>query len=87
MVGHYTDAGTVPLNPHVDITRKHGEILGCWGTEVRHSYRAMTLVSEHFRTYPWDRCISRIYPLPEAEKALLDVERLQVIKAVIAPGA
>lgn len=26
IVGRYTDAGTVPVNPHVDINRKHADV-------------------------------------------------------------
>lgn len=86
LVGHYTDTGTVPINPHLDITRKHAEILGCWGTEVRHSFQAMRLLSENAKEFPWASLLSRTYKLSEAEQALRDVKNLKVIKAVIAPG-
>jgi threonine dehydrogenase-like Zn-dependent dehydrogenase len=39
VVGQYTDAGPVEINPHWDINRKHLEIRGCWGSDFSHFYR------------------------------------------------
>ena len=36
VVGQYTDAGDVTLNPHRLINRTHVTILGCWGYEYSH---------------------------------------------------
>ncbi|MEJ2548674.1 MAG: zinc-binding dehydrogenase [Gemmatimonadota bacterium] len=30
IAGHYTDTGTTPLNPHLDVNRKHADIRGQW---------------------------------------------------------
>jgi len=87
LVGHYTDAGSVDINPHLDITKKHAEILGCWGTEPKHVWQAMDWIARTRDRLPWQKCISGFYPLEEAEQALRDVEALRVIKAVIAPSA
>ena len=41
VVGHYADAGTVELNPHLEINRKHLEIRGVWGVDFSHFYKAL----------------------------------------------
>jgi len=86
LVGHYTDAGCVQINPHLDINKKHAEILGCWGTEARHLWQTMEWLSRTKDLFPWEKCVSGIYPLDRAEQALGDVEALRVVKALIAPG-
>ncbi|MDI7250503.1 MAG: alcohol dehydrogenase, partial [Bacillota bacterium] len=85
VVGQYTDNGPVEINPHLDINRKHLDIRGCWGTEFTHLYRATDLLATRGRDAPYEQAISRFYSLDECQQALLDVERLRVIKAVIKP--
>lgn len=83
VAGHYTDAGEVRINPHVDITRKHADVRGRWGTEFGHFVRALRLVAKH--ELPFAQVIGGRYALSEAGRALADVERLRVSKAIIAP--
>jgi L-iditol 2-dehydrogenase len=85
VVGQYTDAGTVEINPHWDINRKHLEIRGCWGTDFSHVYRGVKVVAKHGERFGYERFISRKYSLEEANQALADVEELKVVKAVIEP--
>ncbi|MEW5932640.1 MAG: zinc-binding dehydrogenase, partial [Bacillota bacterium] len=85
VVGQYTDNGPVEINPHLDVNRKHLDIRGCWGTEFTHLYRATDLLATRGRDAPYEQAISRLYSLDECQQALLDVERLRVIKAVIKP--
>jgi threonine dehydrogenase-like Zn-dependent dehydrogenase len=85
VVGQYTDAGTVEVNPHWDINRKHLEIRGCWGTDFSHVYRGVKVVAKHGERFGYERFISRKYSLEEANQALADVEELKVVKAVIEP--
>ncbi|HHY95973.1 MAG TPA: zinc-binding dehydrogenase [Firmicutes bacterium] len=85
VVGQYTDHGPVEINPHLDINRKHLDIRGCWGTEFTHLYRATDLLTARGHDAPYEKAISRFYSLEECQQALLDVEHLQVIKAVIKP--
>jgi L-iditol 2-dehydrogenase len=47
VVGQYTDAGTVEVNPHWNTNRKHLEIRGCWGTDFSHVYRGVKVVAKH----------------------------------------
>jgi threonine dehydrogenase-like Zn-dependent dehydrogenase len=85
VVGQYTDAGMVEVNPHWDINRKHLEIRGCWGTDFSHVYRGVKVVAKHGERFGYERFISRKYSLEEANQALADVEELKVVKAVIEP--
>ena len=84
VVGHYTDGGPVAVNPHLDINKKHINILGQWGTDLGHISRALTLVGKHHP--PLARIAGATYALEDAEKALADVRDLRVTKAIIAPA-
>ncbi len=86
VAGHYTDAGTVPLNPHSQLNRKHVELRGQWGTDLRHLVGALRMLARHGDALPFERIIGGVYPLERAGAALDDVEALRVTKAVIAPG-
>lgn len=85
VVGQYTDAGDVALNPHWDINRKHLEIRGTWGIDFSHFYRSMRVMAKHGARYPWEKLITKSYTLNEVNQAIEDVAALKVIKAVIKP--
>jgi threonine dehydrogenase-like Zn-dependent dehydrogenase len=85
IVGQYTDAGEVTINPHYDINRKHLEIRGTWGTDLSHVYRSLKVMAKHGDRFRWERFISKKYRLEEAAQALADVENLKVVKAVVEP--
>ncbi len=86
VVGHYSDVGEVPLNPHLDINRKHVDVRGQWGTAFHHLTRALTLLARHSHRLPLDRIVGKWYGMEEAEAALADVEALRVTKALISPN-
>lgn len=83
--GHYTDTGSVELNPHLHINRRHANILGQWGTEFRHLVRALELLAKHRDRLPFRDVIGARYGLDHADRALADVEALRVTKAIIDP--
>jgi L-iditol 2-dehydrogenase len=85
VVGQYTDSGDVSINPHRHINRRHAEILGCWGYEFTHLYRALELMAKHRDRFRWRDLITREYPLEKAGEALADMEAMRVVKAVIRP--
>ncbi len=87
IAGHYTDAGTVPVNPHLDLNRKHVEVLGQWGSQFHHWKRALEVFARYRERMPFAEVIGRRYRLDEADAALDDVEALRVTKAVILPAA
>ncbi len=84
IVGHYTDAGAVAVNPHLDINRKHAEIRGQWGSEFHHWKRALDTLVRYRERIPFAEVIGRRYRLEQANQALADVAALQVTKALIA---
>ncbi|MEE8572554.1 MAG: zinc-binding dehydrogenase [Gemmatimonadota bacterium] len=84
--GHYTDTGTVEINPHVHINRRHANILGQWGTDFRHIVRALRLLAKHRDRLPFSKVIGVRYGLEQADQALEDVAALRVTKAVIEPN-
>ena len=85
IVGHYTDAGSVPVNPHLDVNRKHADVRGQWGSEFHHWTRALDTLVRYRQRMPFADVIGRRYQLEEANQALDDVEALRVTKAVITP--
>lgn len=86
VAGHYTDAGTIPFNPHTQLNRKHLEIRGQWGTRFRHLVRALRVFARHRDRLPFRDVIGERYGLDRAAEALAAVEALAVTKAVIEPG-
>ena len=86
IVGQYTDMGAIPVNPHVDINRKHLEIRGTWGIDFGHLWRAMRVLEKHGDRFQWERFISKRYTLDQANQALADVEQLRIVKALIDPN-
>ncbi|MFX0086210.1 MAG: zinc-binding dehydrogenase [Candidatus Hodarchaeota archaeon] len=85
IVGQYTNAGDIELNPHTDINKKHVTIKGSWGSDFSHFYLAVKLVEKYSTIYPFETIISKEYSLTEITTALNDVEQLKVMKAIIKP--
>eukprot|EP00250_Pteridium_aquilinum_P022781 c25696_g1_i1 orf=227-1363(-) len=86
VVGQYTDNGSVDINPHFQINRKHITIKGSWGSDFSHFYRGVQFMA-HMSHLPWDLVVSKIYPLKDAQVALTSVEKLEVFKALLSPDA
>jgi L-iditol 2-dehydrogenase len=87
VVGQYADHGSVPINPHRLINRKHVEIRGVWGSDFSHFQRAVEFAARWGQKVPWREQVSGRYPLERVKEALEAVERREVLKAVIEPGA
>jgi len=87
IVGQYSDSGNVELSPHYDLNRKHIEIRATWGIDYSHLYRAGRLLARYAGELPLSEMVTRRYRLEEAEAALIDVEQLHVVKAVLEPNA
>jgi L-iditol 2-dehydrogenase len=86
VVGQYTDAGDVALNPHRHINRRHATLLGCWGYEYTHLHRSVLMMARHRERFAWRQLVTREYRLGEAGRALADMEALAVVKALIQPA-
>jgi L-iditol 2-dehydrogenase len=85
VVGQYTDAGDVAINPHRHVNRRHVTIHGCWGYEYTHLHRSLAMMARHRDRFRWGDLVTREYGLAEAGQALADMERLAVVKALIRP--
>ena len=85
VVGQYTDHGTIPINPHTQINRKHVELRGCWGSDYSHFYRAVELAARFQDRIPWRDMVTGRFGLDQADDALRQVERRQLLKALIVP--
>jgi threonine dehydrogenase-like Zn-dependent dehydrogenase len=84
IAGHYTDAGPVTINAHHQINRKHLEIRGCWGSEVRHFLRALSILEAH-PSIPFRKIGAKRYGLGQLNDALADAEALRIPKALVDP--
>ena len=87
IVGQYTDAGSVEVNPHLQINRKHLEIRGSWGTAYRHVYRGIQMMARHRERFPWGEMVSHTFTLDEANEGLELVASFGAVKALIVPGS
>lgn len=85
IVGQYTNAGDVEINPHLDINKKHLTVRGSWGSDFSHFYKAVKFVEHFYNKLPLDLIISKEYNLDEINEALNDVKNLKVMKALISP--
>jgi threonine dehydrogenase-like Zn-dependent dehydrogenase len=83
--GQYTDNGSIEINPHWQINRKHVEIKGCWGSRYDHFHRAVALTARYGHLKPWKEMVTARFPLDRADEALAAVEARTAIKAVIVP--
>jgi L-iditol 2-dehydrogenase len=86
IVGQYTDHGPVPINPHVQLNRKHVDLRGCWGSDYSHFHRAVELAARFQDRVPWRELVSTRFGLARAGEALAAVERQELLKAIIEPG-
>jgi threonine dehydrogenase-like Zn-dependent dehydrogenase len=84
IAGHYTDAGPIAINVHLQINRKHLDIRGCWGSEPRHFLRALSILETH-PAIPFRRIGARRYGLRQLNEALADAEALRIPKALVDP--
>src|SRR5215203_5942802 len=82
IAGHYTDAGATSINAHHQINRKHLEIRGCWGSEVRHFLRALSILERH-PNIPFRKIGARRYGLHQLNEALADAEAMRIPKALV----
>jgi len=85
IVGQYTDHGAIPVNPHLQINKKHLDIRGVWGIDYSHLHRAVLLLERYNDRFHWERLITHRFGLDQANKALDAVRSGAAIKALIDP--
>jgi L-iditol 2-dehydrogenase len=84
--GQYTDSGTVPINPHLHINRKHVELRGCWGSDYSHFHRSVQIAAQHQDQVPWGDMVDHRFTLDQAQQALEAVAARSLVKAIVTPN-
>ena len=85
VAGQYTDAGSVEVNPHVDINRKHLRVQGVWGSDFSHFYRSVQLLRNPHAAAVYSEMSITEYKLTDTNDALADVAEGRTTKALITP--
>lgn len=85
IVGQYTNAGDVSINPHLDLNKKHLEVRGCWGADFSHFYKSVRLMTDPSRSAAWSTLPLKFYGLSEVNAALKDVAAGAASKSLINP--
>lgn len=83
--GHYTDNGSIDINPHWQINRKHVELRGCWGSRYEHFDRAVRIAARHGASVPWSEMVGMKSDLASVSRALATVASRGSVKAIVAP--
>lgn len=83
IAGHYGDAGTAPINPHI-INRKQVQISGAWSADNVHFLRGLTLLRKLSKE-TIDKLAQPRYPLEEINDALLCAESQETVKVLVTP--
>lgn len=84
VLGHYGDAGEVPVNPHL-ITRKQLQLFGSWGSEPRHMAQALRFLKTKGDRFPFEELVTHRFPLDRAMEAIETTARWRSTKSVVVP--
>jgi L-iditol 2-dehydrogenase len=87
VVGQYTDAGSVEVNPHLDINRKHLRVQGVWGSDFSHFYRSVEILRDTRAADAYAKVATTEYGLDQTNEALAAVAEGKVTKALVVPRA
>jgi L-iditol 2-dehydrogenase len=85
VVGQYTDAGEVSFNPHLDLNRKHLDVLGCWGSDFSHFYRGIEMLKTAAGRSLWSSVTLQHFRLGQLNEALAELAAGRTIKALVVP--
>ncbi len=86
VVGQYTNAGDVSLNPHLDLNKKHLDVRGCWGSDYSHFHRSVRVLDTPRARAMWSAFPLSRYALKDADRAVDDVAAGKTVKALILPA-
>ncbi len=81
-VGHYTDPGTVPVNPHT-ICFKDMDVLGSWTYPPTQFGTVLELMRQSMGRLPLDEVVTKVYGVDEAQTAIDDLKARKGIKLAI----
>ncbi|MBA7518539.1 putative zinc-type alcohol dehydrogenase-like protein YjmD [subsurface metagenome] len=60
-VGHFTDAGSVPINPFALFCNKNVDLQGSWGAELEQFVRGIPILEK--REFPYEKLVTHKLPL------------------------
>ena len=81
-VGHYTDPGNVPVNPHT-ICFKDMDVLGSWTYPPTQFGTVLELMRQSMGRLPLDEVVTKVYGVEEAQTAIDDLKARRGIKLAI----
>ncbi len=85
-VGHFTDRGTIPLNPYI-LCRKDINLYGSWGAGPHGFMMSRRILEANLKSLPFERIVTHKFTLDEAMEAVETVRRGECMKAVFLPSA
>jgi threonine dehydrogenase-like Zn-dependent dehydrogenase len=85
VVGQYTDAGAVAVNPHTELNQKHLTVRGVWGSDYSHFYRSVQVLRDPRAATAFGHVSTESYGLAQANAALAEVAAGRSVKALIQP--
>jgi len=85
-VGHFTDRGTVPVNPYT-LCRKDINLYGSLGGGPYGFMISRRIMEAYYRRIAFERIVTHRFPIGEAAKAVETVRRGECMKAVFVPHA
>lgn len=91
VVGHFSDVGTIRLNPFTHFCDKHINLYGAWGAEPTSFVKGLSILEK--RQFPYEKLVTHVLPLhrlnevvqlPERGYILDDKEAVKVVISSIA---
>ena len=84
VMGVFSDLGPAPINPTI-ILRKNLKLFGSVFWEPRHLHEVLRLLSIYNDKLKLEDAVTARYSLEDSTQALLDVEAMKCVKAIIVP--
>lgn len=83
--GNFVDTGTVPINAHRHIAAKNVLIIGNSNHPHTGYYQAMKMMQKYADTFPFDKLITHVFPLEQAQEAMHKSLEPDCLKVVFQP--
>ena len=72
-LGHFTDVGTIPINPFLHLCNKNVNLQGIWGAGLEHFYRFLPILEK--REFPYEKLITHKLPLGRLNEIMMVPEK------------
>jgi len=77
VVGHFSDVGTIPLNPFTHFCDKHINLYGAWGAEAAGFVKGLSILEK--REFPYEKLVTHVLPLDRLDEVVQLPERGYVL--------